>query len=130
MLKGSVLDNLAFPFLQRAGRGRQFHKQEALRLLGAVGLAGLPMDRDIRLLSGGERHRVALVRGILWDPPVIVADEVLSGLDPEASKVCLDLLTEYAQRSGHLLICVLHDPSMCDSADRRLRICDGSLEEI
>ncbi len=53
--------------------------------MDAVGLARLPFDRQIRTLSGGERHRMALVRGLLWDPKVLVADEPLSGLDPERS---------------------------------------------
>jgi putative ABC transport system ATP-binding protein len=129
MLNGSVADNLSFPFSQRAGRGREYDEQEATRLLGAVALDGLPLDRDIRLLSGGERHRVALVRGLLWDPPVIVADEVLSGLDPAAAASCLELLREFGQRSGRLLVCVLHDPEACEIADRRLQLRDGGLEE-
>ena len=127
MLNGSVVDNLSFPFLQRAGRDREFDEQEATRLLGAVGLDGVPLDRDIRLLSGGERHRVALVRGLLWDPLVMVADEVLSGLDPAAGAACLELLREFGQRSGRLLVCVLHDPEICGIADRRLQLRDGGL---
>lgn len=129
MLSGTVVDNLSFPFLQRAGRGREFGEQEATRLLGAVGLEMLPLDRDIRLLSGGERHRVALVRGLLWDPPVLVADEVLSGLDPAAAAACLELLREFGQRSGRLLVCVLHDTENCEKADRRLQLRDGGLAE-
>jgi putative ABC transport system ATP-binding protein len=129
MLKGSVGDNLMFPFLQRAGRGMPYDGQEAQRLLSAVGLAELPTDRDIKLLSGGERHRVALVRGLLWNPPVLVADEVLAGLDPESAQACLELLSEYARRSRRLLICVLHDPEICERADLRLRLRDGSLED-
>ena len=130
MLTGSVLENLSFPFVQRAAGGREFNEQEAIRLLAAVGMADLPMDRDIRLLSGGERHRLALVRAILWDPPVLVADEVLSGLDPSAAEACLALLMDYAHREGRLLVCVLHDPDLFARADKRFELRAGHLEEF
>jgi putative ABC transport system ATP-binding protein len=129
MIRGTVRDNLSFPFLQRAGAQKAFSEPEARQLLERVGLGYLPSDRDVLQLSGGERHRLALVRALLWDPPVLVADEVLSGLDPEAADVCLELLTDFAKRQCRLLICVLHDPAKCSVADQRLHLRDGRLEE-
>jgi len=130
MIRGTVGENLSFPFLQRAGHGRPFDAAEAKRLLGEVGLAELPFDRDVSRLSGGERHRLALIRALLWDPSVLVADEVLSGLDPQAADACLDLLRHFSQRANRLLICVLHDPDLCRTADRRLRLLNGQLREV
>ena len=72
---------------------------------------------------------MALVRGLLWDPPVLVADEVLSGLDPDSTAACLEALLDYAHRQGRLLICVLHDPALCRTADKRLRLSNGRMEE-
>jgi ABC-type lipoprotein export system ATPase subunit len=129
MIRGSVLDNLAFPFLQRAGHDRRFEEQDAKPLLEKLGLGEVPSDRDVSRLSGGERHRLALVRGLLWDPPVLVADEVLSGLDPDAAEACLEQLMSFSKKQGRLLICVLHDPALCSNADRRLHLRDGRLEE-
>jgi putative ABC transport system ATP-binding protein len=129
MIRGTVLDNLILPFLQRAGNDRQFAKENANRLLEKVGLGEVPFDRDVARLSGGERHRLALVRGLLWDPPVLVADEVLSGLDPDSTEACLEVLMDFSHKQGRLLICVLHDPVLCRAADRRLRLFDGRLEE-
>ncbi len=95
-----------------------------------VGLEQLPFDREVRTLSGGERHRLALIRGLLWDPRVIVADEPLAGLDPEIAAVCFDLLLGFGRRPGRLLVCVLHDPEMNAHADRRLRLADGQLKGV
>jgi putative ABC transport system ATP-binding protein len=129
MIRGSVRENLSLPFLQRAANNRQFVEPDARHLLERVGLGEVPFDRDVTRLSGGERHRLALVRGLLWDPPVLVADEVLSGLDPDSTAACLEALLDYAHRQGRLLICVLHDPALCRTADKRLRLSNGRMEE-
>lgn len=129
MVSGTVHENLSFPFSQLAARGRELGEHDARGLLGRVGLGELPFDRNVSLLSGGERHRLALVRGLLWDPPVLVTDEVLSGLDPKSVEACLELLLAFARKPGHLLICVLHDPALCKAADRRLHLRGGRLEE-
>ena len=127
MLPGSVGANLRFPFEQRAGRHRAFPEERAMELLTEVDLKRLPLDREVRTLSGGERHRLALVRGLLWDPPVLVADEPLSGLDPDLAATSFELLLGFARRPGHLVVCTLHDPDLGVRADRRLRLADGRL---
>ena len=130
MVAGTLRDNLALPFSMRAGRERPFSEAEAARLLAAVGLARLPLEREVRTLSGGERHRVALVRGLLWDPTVLVADEPLAGLDPDAADACFELLLGFARRRDRLLLSVFHDPQRNKRAGRRLRLAGGRLEEL
>jgi putative ABC transport system ATP-binding protein len=130
MIQGTVEQNLRFPFDQRRGAERQFKAEEARRLLAAVDLGQMPLERDVRTLSGGERHRLGLVRGLLWDPPVLVADEPVSGLDQETEKHAFDLLLGFARRSGHLAICVLHDPRLAVRADCRMRLGASGLAKI
>jgi putative ABC transport system ATP-binding protein len=129
MIAGTVLDNLTFPFSQNAGRATAFDEVQAAGLMTRVGLEQLPFDREVRTLSGGERHRLALVRGLLWNPSVLVADEPLSGLDPAIASVCFDLLLRFGRRAGRLLVCVLHDPDLNLRADLRLRLANGRLRE-
>ncbi|MFV2072379.1 MAG: ATP-binding cassette domain-containing protein [Thermoanaerobaculales bacterium] len=130
MLPGTVRDNTSFPFRQRAGCERDFDEDRTIRLMTDVGLERLPLDRDVRTLSGGERHRLALVRGLLWDPPVLVADEPLSGLDPDSAASCFELLLRFARRPGRLLVCALHYRELGGRADRRMRLSGGRLEEV
>jgi len=127
MLPGSLRDNLAFPFTLRAGRERALDEDRARRLLAETGLDHLPLDRDARDLSGGERHRLALVRALLWDPPVLLADEPFTGLDPERARACRDLLVRWARRPGHAALVVLHDRALGADADRRLLLAGGRL---
>jgi len=118
MLAGTLGENIRFPFSQRcAGTGKP-DETELARLTQATGLAEIPEDRDVATLSGGERHRLALVRGLLWNPRVIVADEPLSGLDEETAARCFELLLEFAHQPGHGVLCVLHDRQFGTRADR------------
>jgi len=120
MLDGTIGENLDFPFRQGRGCDRSEDRERRLALLNRVGLGVIPEDRNIGTLSGGERHRLALVRGLLWDPPVLVADEPLSGLDEETAAVCFQLLLDFAHRPGCCVLCVLHDRSIGARADRTL----------
>jgi len=122
MIAGTVRENLEFPFVQRAGREKPFDDVRAAALMTQVGLEQLPFDREVRTLSG------ALIRGLLWNPTVLVADEPLAGLDPDIASVCFDLLLRFGRRPGRLLVCVLHDPKMSARADRRFRLADGHLK--
>jgi putative ABC transport system ATP-binding protein len=122
MLAGTVGDNLRFAFAQRAAAGRTVDESRLAELMSATGLAAIPESRDAATLSGGERHRLALVRGLLWDPAVLVADEPMSGLDTAAAEACFALLLDFAHRVDHAALCVLHDATQKRAADVRLRL--------
>jgi len=130
MLPGTVEENLRFPFRLFEAGSRRWDPARVRALLSAVDLEGIGFDRPAARLSGGERHRLALVRGLLWDPPVLLADEPLSGLDQERARGCFRLLAEHARRSGRAVLCVLHDAAEGSSWDRRLRLEAGRLENV
>ncbi len=127
MLPGTVEDNLRFPFVLRSASGREWPEARARELLAAV-LSDVPLDRQVGTLSGGERHRLALIRGLLWDPTVLLADEPLSGLDPDRAERCVQLLLEHAHRPGRAALVVLHEPGLADCTDLRLRLGRTGLE--
>jgi putative ABC transport system ATP-binding protein len=125
MLAGTVGDNLRFPFTHRGAPAGRPDERRLGELLAATGLGAIPESRAVATLSGGERHRLALARGLLWDPPVLVADEPLSGLDEDAARTCFDLLLGFARRPGHAALVVLHDRSRAHLADHRLALRRG-----
>jgi ABC-type lipoprotein export system ATPase subunit len=118
MLAGTVAENIRFPFAQGCSDGRKPDEGRLSELMARTGLAAIPQERPVGTLSGGERHRLAVVRGLLWEPPVLVADEPLSGIDEEAAVACFDLLLDFARRPGRAALVVLHDRSLAHRADR------------
>ncbi|MEJ6484520.1 peptidase domain-containing ABC transporter [Nostoc punctiforme UO1] len=66
-------------------------------------------------ISGGQRQRLAIARGILTNPPVLILDEATAGLDPVSESHVLDRLLEY--REGKTTILITHRPSVINRAD-------------
>jgi len=128
VLPGAVRDDLAFPYALKAAGDRGFDAGRAREVLDAVGLGEIALDRPTSDLSGGERHRLALARGLLWAPRVLVADEPLAALDSDTAARCWRLLREFARDGARAVLTTLHDPSRAADADHRLVLSDGRLE--
>lgn len=102
--------------------------------LGRVGLTALK-DRGVLEMSGGERARVLLARLLATEAPLLVTDEPIAGLDPDAQLLALDLLREEAGQ-GRAVAFTLHDLALaaryCDRLavlSRGRIIADGSPDE-
>ncbi len=66
------------------------------------------LTREVRVLSTGERQRLALIRALTRSPDVLLLDEPTSGLDPDAMAAVENLLIEYS-REGTGIVMVTHD---------------------
>lgn len=100
---------------------------EATEALRRLGLADRLHHRPAQL-SGGEEQRVCIVRALINDPKVILADEPTGDLDADNEAVVLDAFRKlHAQ--GHTLLVVTHDPLVGGLADRRVVLDHGRLGE-
>ncbi len=109
----SIGTALAEPFLSY---GRATGSREALRLaaglLERVGLAPQMAGRYPHQLSGGQRQRVGIARAIALNPALVVADEIVSGLDVSVQAQILELLRSLKAETGMALVLISHDLSV------------------
>jgi ABC-type multidrug transport system ATPase subunit len=76
-------------------------------ILGEVGLAEIA-DRRVRVLSGGQKRRLALALEMVSTPHLLLCDEVTSGLDPKAEDEITRLLHRLSRREERIVISVTH----------------------
>ena len=118
----TALENVLLP-ARVAGVGRH---QEALELMDSVGLADRLHHRP-GALSGGECQRVAMVRALITEPLVVLADEPSGNLDEAASESLHQLLAGLARERGQAFVVMTHDRKLAQSMDRQGRIEAGVL---
>lgn len=123
----TALENVLVPTLANKDKStRKDAHARAVTLLKRVGL-------DQRLnhfpgqLSGGERQRTAVVRALINNPKLLLADEPTGSLDSKAAKELTQLLLELNQEQRVTLILVTHAPDLAVQMRRQLEIQDGKL---
>lgn len=100
-------------------------RQLALACLDRVGLLDKAYQRADSL-SGGQQQRVAIARVLAQRSRVILADEPVSSLDPQASENVLNLLRTIAREEGLAVLCALHQVDLARAfADRVVALRDG-----
>ncbi len=92
-------------------------EERALRTAQALGLTP-HLARRPRVLSQGERQRVAVARALLPEPPILLADEPTGNLDAENARRVLALLLDAARGRGAALLIVTHDATLLPGLDR------------
>jgi lipoprotein-releasing system ATP-binding protein len=123
----TVLENVLVPTLAsqeaalRDGAGKR-----AERLLDRVGLGGRKSHRPGEL-SGGERQRVAVVRALINQPHLLLADEPTGSLDHASAQQLGQLLLELNREEGVTLIVVTHALELARRMARVLELKDGRL---
>lgn len=103
----SVLDNVAFPLTVR-GVGKAERQRAAQLLLDRLRLDDLG-SRLPHMLSGGQRHRVALARALSAQPHMLLLDEPLSALDPALRRDVREAIRDAHDNSAAGLLLVTHD---------------------
>ncbi len=123
----SVLENVLIPTLADAsGKLRQKADERARALLDRVGLAPRLHHRPGQL-SGGERQRVAVVRALINEPKVLLADEPTGALDRASATSLGQLLAELNRERAVTLVLVTHAPDLARQMSRHLELRDGAL---
>ena len=122
-----VTDNVALlPML--AGVPNDQARARALALLAALDVQHRAQAMPSQL-SGGEQQRVAIARGLVNRPPVILADEPTAPLDSQRALAVIRILNDMARRYQTAIIVVTHDEKIIPTFKRIYHIRDGVTHE-
>lgn len=122
-----VTDNVALlPML--AGMPNAQARARAVELLTALDVQHRAKAMPSQL-SGGEQQRIAIARGLVSRPPVILADEPTAPLDSERAMAVMRILNDMAKRYQTAIIVVTHDEKIIPTFKRIYHIRDGITHE-
>ena len=107
----NVVENIAFPLLERYKMSRDEIMERVRDLLGRLDLAGVSgiEQKFPAELSGGQRKRVGLARALIDRPQILLYDEPTTGLDPVATKNVDEMIRRTADDFGVTSVVISHD---------------------
>jgi len=118
----NVLENI----MLSAGLGKDGTKQhKALELINQLGLTDRILHKPSEL-SAVEQQRIALARALIHQPKIILADEPTGNLDPENSSIVINILNNFHQNGGTVIIAT-HGKNADQYADRIFSLNKGEI---
>jgi phosphonate transport system ATP-binding protein len=82
-------------------------KRDAVRIIESLGLSEQSYKRCDQL-SGGQKQRVGIARALVQKPKMLLCDEPIASLDPNAAKIIMDTLREINRETGITVLVNLH----------------------
>jgi len=94
------------------------------KVLEETGLGPIS-DRQVKVLSGGQKRRLGLAMELVSDPKLLLCDEVTSGLDPRSEREIVRLLHDLSRKDGRIVLSVTHSLSHLELYDSILVLHEG-----
>ena len=122
----TILDNICMPAYLSSNADN--FRERAMELLEQIGLADFANEYPSNL-SGGEIRRVSIVRAMLNNPKVILADEPTSNLDPENSHKVMQMLQDIS-KSGTTVLLSTHELEYLSYVDTVFKMEKGVMKQV
>ena len=120
----SVVENVELPLLLA---GQANPRPRAMDRLATVGLADLA-HRMPHQLSGGQMQRVAIARGLVHSPRILLADEPTGNLDSATGTSIIHLLRQICSEQRTAILMATHSIEAAAVVDTTIRMRDGRIE--
>ena len=102
--------------LRAKTKGRNAFDDLVDRVLAATGLEPI-RDRQVRVLSGGQKRRLSLALELVTEPVLLLCDEVTSGLDPKSEQEIVKLMHQLSRNEHRIVVNVTHSLANLDLYD-------------
>lgn len=123
----TVLENIILPVLY----SRFFSKEEAILRAKSFAVKFYlekELDKKVRFISGGQKQRVAIIRSLILNPEIILADEPTTNLDKNNFRLVLEMFQEL-KKQEKIIIIATHDDRIKKIADRTYKIVNQEIIE-
>lgn len=123
----TVLENIILPVLY----SRFFSKEEAILRAKSFAVKFYlekELDKKVRFISGGQKQRVAIIRSLILNPEIILADEPTTNLDENNFRLVLEMFQEL-KKQEKIIIIATHDDRIKKIADRTYKIVNQEIIE-
>ena len=114
----SALENLIIPQIIN-GVSKKIARKNAIELLDEFGLLNLQNQKPIKM-SGGENQRIAILRAIVREPRLIIADEPTGNLDDNNSLLLFNFLLDIVKKKNLAMLVATHNINLANRADRTI----------
>lgn len=122
----TIKENIELPMLYM-GSGIKKTKNKVNELLEKVNLKD-KINKHPNQLSGGQQQRISIIRSLVNNPEIIIADEPTGALDSKTSEEIIDIFKDL-NKKGITIILITHDINVANKANRIVKIFDGELKE-
>lgn len=123
----TIKENIELPMLYM-GKGIKETKDRVAELLGKVNLLD-KINKYPKQLSGGQQQRISIIRSLVNNPDIIIADEPTGALDSKTSEEIIGIFNGL-NKEGITIILITHDINVAKKAKRIVKIFDGQLMEV
>lgn len=121
----NVLENVMLPLME-ISLNRKERLLRAREVVNDVGLTD-KMKASVKVLSMGQRQRVAVARALVAGPSVIFADEPTGSLDSRNAENILQLLRRVNRQRNVTVVMVTHENISTEYYDRQVQVLDGKI---
>jgi len=118
----NILENVKVPMLASKSN---ISDNDVIELIHSLGLKDRLYHTPAEL-SAGEKQRTALARALLFNPKILLADEITGNLDPENIEIVMNRLADF-KKSGGTILLVTHDRDVSKKADRVVYLEKGKI---